>query len=1851
MDQSLDDPLDWTVDQVVAYLCHNPATPWSQSATPAPRPDPASFEAALRDNVINGETLLNDVDRDTLRQDLGLKAVGHYSSIRRAIDHLRQLSVKYQRSLSRNPALAEHAPAFFSQGYVSAAASVCAPESPAQLPRFSPPKASAPQPRLPRPALLTPPGPGTIHHNGTGIGTLDQPIGDQPRCNVDSSSSAPPKGAGTELANFNNDTTSPRRDPNLHPRLEKQATASDLTPRLRKQEHYYVDERGKKKRRLDLSARTDAAADSVSTKKSRQASDLVQPGQWYMGPEKLCPSDFFYPILPDDEKEDSFTIISPGFPTAQRLFVNSCLNHFYRQQPISLGSTKGNEQWAVIPYNGPAIGSSKPQFFTLYSARDGKVTVSQEKIAEWPQLSGEEVPGPHSSIMSLKTRDPYHYLLEKYPVDDNDEHIYPLYGDSGSEGEYDPETWREIEDERQETTQGKPRYLTLDEVDSVIAQCVKDYEDKWRRDQLPREERKARRIWVMAKRNRSRNQQTKAILRDVSLLERRLKRIQKEIRLHDYVKVPDLQFQCQSMEQTIFNIEAQKWRISVLEQDKCPARAPLVPRQRPVPKTVSHPEDEESLHSESDGLEDSLDDFIDYDSDDSRPGSHDGPMELDEVQEEASASATAYIQSESSSDSDELISPSGARRKMRARRRESSKHTQPQTPSLPARKQGSPGDQFPLSRISIDGQEVECIDLTRNSPAPTEEFEIETPPLNPVRPSDEKLDEPLMKLERLSSSPSLLFPGELHGRENATSKNDDGSSHKRHSFPDVNDFKGISRILWDVLEERQDRQRLLTKLISSLPDEERDQMAKHIPRYDVSDLRSRVREALRTILNHAQQIRSLSITESQIIMRTASLYISWVNCVRLTDKGISKAHVRNALADKGSFETFVSQLSTRLSEYYDRRGDKAGARTTPETEENSSADELEHNLQEASSHTPHKKRKRQVKESHEVKRNLESAQRRVALQDEQRKRLERKLESLGVSNNDPKLQAVSFETPIIYLDPHIGQRVKPHQLSGIQFMWRELIQDEKREGCLLAHTMGLGKTMQVISLLVTISAAAVSKDPDVRKQVPECLRRSQHLILCPSSLIENWYEEFLMWTPRKNHLGQIRKITSASAFHGRIKELSAWAEDGGVLIMSYDIFRTWVLNNETKARGKPLQEDQHRRIKKQLLEGPSIIVADEAHKMKNRSAGIAAATSQFKSKSRIALTGSPLANNLLDYYAMVDWIAPGYLGNLVQFKANYVEPIEEGLYVDSTHAERRKSLKKLQVLKENLSPKVHRADISVLEGSLPPKNEFVITVPLTDLQKKSYDIYVNSVLARKGDVENPKLWSWLAILSLCCNHPACFRDKLLGQANDANKINGRSDDVDGEVMPGDESAIQAGLSEMMIAAQRELFANVTDLLAPELSHRAKIMDSIISESIKLGDKVLVFSHSLPTLDYIEYILQASNRNYRRLDGRTPIASRQAATKSFNQSGSDQQVYLISTRAGGLGLNIPGANRVIIFDFGFNPTWEEQAVGRAYRLGQQKDVFVYRFIAGGTFEEVIYNKAVFKTQLSFRVVDKKNPVRAASKSYKEYLFPVKKVKTEDVSRFKGKDSVLDKILEDDQQTMICKVALTETFQREDNDKLTEEEQKDVQQELDDEKLRRNDPEAYQKKFAERQAAMFAQRLPGPNSWNAGPPYYYDGRPDAYIPLQQNPAPMPPVPLAAHNVGPPPLAPDTSLLQRQPTMVTSPPAAVTPPIFSVGNTMPNRPVEPSASLSALNPPVSEKAAEKSTLQSHPAPPVMQNIGSFHMDTEYPRQTNNGSYTQARPEGSSKNTGLGQPPPNSPTPQSQARNENGRSGCKQQ
>lgn len=199
---------------------------------------------------------------------------------------------------------------------------------------------------------------------------------------------------------------------------------------------------------------------------------------------------------------------------------------------------------------------------------------------------------------------------------------------------------------------------------------------------------------------------------------------------------------------------------------------------------------------------------------------------------------------------------------------------------------------------------------------------------------------------------------------------------------------------------------------------------------------------------------------------------------------------------------------------------------------------------------------------------------------------------------------------------------------------------------------------------------------------------------------------------------------------------------------------------------------------------------------------------------------------------------------------------------------------------------------------------------------------------------------------------------------------------------------KVGASQQLIDDEMNLFQTVTDINAIELSSKTKILCEILDASKAANDKVLVFSQSIITLDFLEKIFKNQGRVYKRLDGKSTMAKRQVSAKEFNTDNTE--LYLISTTAGGLGLNLPGANRVVIFDFKFNPIQEEQAVGRAYRIGQLKETFVYRFIVGGTFEDTVHNKTIFKTQLASRVIDKKTPLAYASKKIGDFLFEPREV---------------------------------------------------------------------------------------------------------------------------------------------------------------------------------------------------------------------------------------------------------------------
>ncbi|KAI5854681.1 hypothetical protein BZA05DRAFT_247564 [Tricharina praecox] len=630
----------------------------------------------------------------------------------------------------------------------------------------------------------------------------------------------------------------------------------------------------------------------------------------------------------------------------------------------------------------------------------------------------------------------------------------------------------------------------------------------------------------------------------------------------------------------------------------------------------------------------------------------------------------------------------------------------------------------------------------------------------------------------------------------------------------------------------------------------------------------------------------------------------------------------------------------------------------------------------------------------------------------------------------------------------IAQHLKPHQVKGIQFLWTTMVEaglkTGKPTGALLAHTMGLGKTLQVITFLYTLAEAGASEDK--RDQIPKELQKSKTLIMCPPTLIDNWVDEFNNWLPydegppsklREEFIGKIYCITTAVSPPERLKSLGEWDRDGGVLLIGYSMFRDYISKNST--------------ICDILLKGPNIIVADEAHCLKNKNSQLNQAANLFTSKSRIAMTGSPISNHLSEYYAMIQWIHPGYLGKEYDFKHKFMVPIMDGLYCDSTRGEKRHSLKLLQVLKSDLAPLISRADIDVIMSEMPLKTEFMLSLPLTELQTKMYSRFVadrNLVSSSAG------FFDVIHLLSLICSHPILFvkcleerekpklEDDMVKLRLNKKALPPAEQQEEDDDMPVDDKIdgkiVAVGDPGKVIAWARPM---LDEMVGSKIDHSYKLLAfrEILLYSIALGDKVLVFSHSIPTLDLLESVVtntkvNGKNLSWSRLDGKTAMGTRQKATKDFNAGGCD--VFLISTQAGGLGLNLPGANRVIIFDYKWTPMWEQQAVGRAYRLGQKRHVYVYRFRAGGTFEDSLWNTSQYKAQLQSRVVDMKAPMREAFRKGKEHFRPPAEVLKQDLREFEGKDLVLDRMIKE--EGYVYDIAYTETFRPDNDDTLTPEE---------------------------------------------------------------------------------------------------------------------------------------------------------------------------------------------------------------------
>ncbi|KAK9239584.1 P-loop containing nucleoside triphosphate hydrolase protein [Lipomyces kononenkoae] len=524
----------------------------------------------------------------------------------------------------------------------------------------------------------------------------------------------------------------------------------------------------------------------------------------------------------------------------------------------------------------------------------------------------------------------------------------------------------------------------------------------------------------------------------------------------------------------------------------------------------------------------------------------------------------------------------------------------------------------------------------------------------------------------------------------------------------------------------------------------------------------------------------------------------------------------------------------------------------------------------------------------------------------------------------------------------IAQFLRSYQIDGVAMMHEKFVY---QRGMILGDDMGLGKTVQVIAFLTAAFGKSGDSRDRLRMRLMRRLERSypKVLIICPGTLIRNWERELNTWG-----------WWTTEVFHGTKKyDILSTAKQGRLEIM-ITTYKTYAIY-ESEIN---------------LIEW-DCVVADECHQIKEAEADITKAMAKVNSLCRIGLTGTAIQNSYEDLWSILNWANPGMIGDRRTWIKKISKPLKAGQSHAATWAELRLGRSTAASLVTNLLPRFFlRRTKALIADQLPKKRDMVFFCPLTPLQAEAYANYmqpgdgqrfaklVSPCICRDKKNPHPKCESCNAAKADKNEH---FFRKCVNSLHLANHL--------AYVIPRNEDSPQDREKAMAVLKQclpdkwqkyykRSPLVNYAD---PELCGKWKALENILKLWKKNGDKVLIFSYSTKLLNMLDTLL-TSNGNYSfcRLDGSMSYEDRQKQVDKFNTDPNDF-IFLLSTRAGGLGLNIVSANRVVIWDPNWNPTYDLQAQDRAFRLGQYRDVDVYRLVSAGTIEEIVYARQIYKQQ--------------------------------------------------------------------------------------------------------------------------------------------------------------------------------------------------------------------------------------------------------------------------------------------------
>ncbi|KAJ7157151.1 P-loop containing nucleoside triphosphate hydrolase protein [Mycena filopes] len=500
---------------------------------------------------------------------------------------------------------------------------------------------------------------------------------------------------------------------------------------------------------------------------------------------------------------------------------------------------------------------------------------------------------------------------------------------------------------------------------------------------------------------------------------------------------------------------------------------------------------------------------------------------------------------------------------------------------------------------------------------------------------------------------------------------------------------------------------------------------------------------------------------------------------------------------------------------------------------------------------------------------------------------------------------------VVQPDLIVGGEMKPYQLDGLSFlahMYRNGV------NCILGDEMGLGKTLQTLSLFAHIKETATTHQP--------------HLIVCPLSVLSSWEAECRRWLP------SMRLVR----FHGtvdereRIKGLMRGNTDADIVLTTYEM-----LSASDLGWFKTRHWD--------------CVVLDEGHRIKNSESEVAKHAASLGGQWRIILTGTPIQNNLVELWGLLHWLFPQIFSQTT--RPLFVESFDlgQGTYKLPVLDAVRALLGTIQ-LRRTKSSLAGSGDL----GGVPPREDYTVFIPFTEAQR----FWTYRMLTRLDKVDLAALFPQTQEvddgrregLSTLATHAQASANQW---KNFSMLLMQLRRICDHPYMIDDALPEAYEIGEHVVAASSKLLA----------------IDKILADVLPKGERVLVFSqwteYAPLMLDLLEDHMVLRDIPYVRLDGSVSRAKREMVIRMFQHKDSQYKVFLISTKAGGLGINLTQASVCILCDSDWNPQNDLQAIARAHRLGQTKVVKVYRLICRASVEDQMLDRIRRKLFLSAKII--------------------------------------------------------------------------------------------------------------------------------------------------------------------------------------------------------------------------------------------------------------------------------------------